>query len=85
VDVRVDHAGRNDEARAADGLLGLVPSFELYGLVDRDDAPVANRDRAVVDDVARRVHRHDVPALDEQIDRLADHASPRRPLRVASW
>ena len=70
VDVRVDQARSDDEALAAESTVGDVSRVDLgVGPTATIDA-VAQRHRAVVDDVPARVHRHHVPTVDDRVDAL---------------
>ena len=72
VDVRVDQPGRDDEPLTA-GAHGIgMLRREVGRLADIDDPVAVDDDRAVADDVARGVHRHDVGTGDQRFGHTAN-------------
>ena len=72
VDVRVDQPGRDDEPLAADACGVGMLRREVGRLADVDDPVAVDDDRAVADDVARGVHRHDVGTGDQRFGHTAN-------------
>ncbi len=75
VRVPVDEAGDDGAAARVDDLARDVNRPQnLCPLPHGDDAPARDRHRAVLDDAAAGVHRHDRPAAHDEVNAL-------RPLR----
>ena len=70
VGVGVDQARHQDGVRAVEVLAGLKLLLDVGALADANDALAANGDRAVVDQVALRVHGDDVAGGVDGVGRL---------------
>ena len=68
--VQVVQAGHHGLAPRVDDLAPAIESVDLGARSDRNDVPAVDRHRAVLDDAALIVHRHDGAAVDQDIDEL---------------
>src|SRR5581483_4145636 len=71
VSVAIDESGQNQFSASVDTLLCGHPVREKRGFSKGDEGIAANRDFAVLEDLAGGVHRDDGAAGDKQVHRLS--------------
>jgi hypothetical protein len=68
--VAVDESGYDSAAARVYDIARDVLARDVASLPDGDDASAFDRDCAVLNHASRRVHRHDHPAADYQVNAL---------------